>query len=254
MGLAVHTWAKTALVIGYGAIAAVSATLYGTLHTHEHASSLHAHGSGGASTSGHAHTDAAMLVTTAGLGLVPLTWLLLPEGRRARLPLQLALCSAAAATIHFAVIPPHWDEYAAFAVVFAVTGAFQLLWAVAVLVRPARGVLLLGAAVNLGVAAAWVVSRTAGLPAGPDAWTPEAVGVADLAATVFELAIVAGSAVLLSSARRRMEARNDACRRPTGWDRHWFHLALCADPSLAGRAGCRASASSLDSNEGRLPP
>jgi hypothetical protein len=215
MGFAVHTWAKTALVIGYGAIAAVSATLYGSVdgHEHEQGGALHAHegphahGSAGGSTAVHAHPDAAILLAVAGLGIVGLTWLFVPEGRGARLPLQLALCSAAAATIHFAVVPPHWDEYVPFAVLFAVTGAFQFLWAAAVLVRPVRGVLLVGAVVNLGVAAAWVVSRTVGLPIGPEAWTPEPVGVADVAATVFEVAIGAGSAVLLSSTGRRLEAR-----------------------------------------------
>ncbi|MFL5946785.1 MAG: hypothetical protein ACJ74C_15280 [Gaiellaceae bacterium] len=214
MGFAVHTWAKTALVIGYGAIAAVSATLYGSVvDGHEHGGPLHAHGaphahgSAGGSTAAHAHPDAAILVAAAGLGIVGLTWLFVPEGRRVRLPLQLALCSAAAATIHFAVVSPHWDEYVPFAVLFAVTGAFQFLWAAAVLVRPVRSVLLVGAVVNLGVAAAWVVSRTVGLPIGPEAWTPEPVGVADVAASVFELAIGAGAAVLLSSAGGRLEAR-----------------------------------------------
>jgi len=213
MGFAVHTWAKTALVIGYGAIAAVSATLYGSVDGDEHGGGLHAHGEGshahgsaGGSTVVHAHPDAAILVAAAGLGIVGLTWLFVPDGRRARLPLQLALCSAAAATIHSAVVPPHWDEYVPFAVLFAVTGAFQFLWAAAVLVRPVRSVLLVSAVVNLGVAAAWVVSRTVGLPIGPEAWTPEPVGVADVAASVFELAIGAGAAVLLSSAGPRLEA------------------------------------------------
>jgi hypothetical protein len=44
------------------------------------------------------------------------------------------------------------------------------------------------------------------MPVGPDAWTPEAVGLADVAATLFEVAIVAGSVTLLSSAGRRLEA------------------------------------------------
>jgi hypothetical protein len=202
-----HISAKAGLVTGYGIPAALSATFYGAHHTHEHGGALHAHGPGGGAGSGHAHPDLALLVAAAGLGIVALTWLLLPEGRRPRLPAQLALCSAAAATIHFAVVAPHWDEYVPFAVLFAVTGALQLLWAAAVLGWPTRRVLLSGAVVNLGVAAAWVVSRTAGMPVGPDAWTPEAVGFADVAATLFEVVIAGGSVVLLSSAGRRLEAR-----------------------------------------------
>jgi hypothetical protein len=203
-----HARAKATLVAGYAAVAAVAATLYGTLHGHEHAdSTLHAHGHGGASTGGHVHPDAALLVAGAGLGVVALTWLLLPADRRRTLPGQLALCSAAAATIHFAVVWPHWDEYVPFAVAFAITGAFQFAWAAVVLVRPVRGVLLAGAAFNLGVAVAWVLSRTAGMPVGPEPWTPEAVGVADVTATVFELAIAGGSLLLLSPATRPLEGR-----------------------------------------------
>ena len=202
-----YTWAKAGLVTVYGIVAALGAVLYGSQHSHEHGGGSHAHGAGGAATSAHAHPDVALLVAAAGLGIVGLTWLLLPDGRHPRLPAQLALCSAAAATIHFAVIPPHWDEYVPFAVLFAVTGAFQLLWAAAVLVRPDRPILLAGAIVNLGVAAAWVLSRTAGMPIGPEAWTPEAVGFADVAATLFELGVAAGSFALLSSAARPLEAR-----------------------------------------------
>jgi hypothetical protein len=206
MAFGSHTWVKAGLVTGYGILAAFAAAFYGAHHAHEHGGALHAHGAGGTSTSAHAHPDAALLVAAAGLGIVALTSLLLLERPRARLPAQLALCSAAAATIHFAVVSPHWDEYVPFALLFALSGAFQFLWAAAVLVRPGRGVLLAGGVVNLGVAAAWVVSRTVGMPVGPDAWTPEAVGLADVAATLFEVAIVAGSVTLLSSAGRRLEA------------------------------------------------
>jgi hypothetical protein len=208
MDPAARTRAKAALVVGYAMVAAVVATLYGVLHGHEHGdSTLHAHGHSGVSSGGHVHPDAALLVTGAGLGVVALTWLLLPADRRRTLPGQLALCSAAAATIHFAVVWPHWEEYAPFAVAFALTGAFQLAWAAVVLVRPARGVLLAGALVNLGVAAAWVLSRTVGMSVGPEPWTPEAVGLADVAATVFELAIAGGSLLLLSPSARPLEGR-----------------------------------------------
>jgi hypothetical protein len=76
-----------------------------------------------------------------------------------------------------------------------------------VLVRPVRGVLLAGAIVNLGVAAAWALSRTLGMPVGPEPWTPEAVGVADVTATLFELAIAGGSLLLLASAPHSLEGR-----------------------------------------------
>jgi hypothetical protein len=200
MELAAGNRAKAALVAAYGVVIAVAATLYGGLHGHDHeGSALHAHGHEGASSGGHAHPDAALLVAAAGLGLVALVWLFLPADRRRTLPGQLALCSAGAATIHFAVIQPHWDEYAPFAVAFAIAGVFQLAWAALVLVRPTRAVLLAGVVVNLGVAAVWILSRTAGMPVGPEPWTPEAVGVADVVSTIFEVVIAGGSLILLSS-------------------------------------------------------
>jgi hypothetical protein len=197
--------AKSALLTGYAVVAALAATFYGALHGHEHGdSTLDAHGHSGASTgNGHVHPDAALLVAGAGLGVVALTWALLPADRRRTLPGQLALCSAAAATIHFAFVWPHWDEYVPFALAFALAGAFQLAWAPLLLVRPRRRLLAAGAAVNAAIALAWVLSRAVGLPVGPEEWSPEPVGLADSAATVFELAIAAG-ALLLS---RRLGSR-----------------------------------------------
>jgi hypothetical protein len=66
---------------------------------------------------------------------------------------------------------------------------------------------------NAGVVAAWALSRTAGLPAGPDAWTAEPVTPLDGAATAFELAVVAASTVLLrarAAERLPREARRFA--------------------------------------------
>jgi len=72
-------------------------------------------------------------------------------------------------------------------------------WAVGVLLSPSPRLVGTGIVGNAGVAAAWALSRTAGLPVGPDAWTPEPVTILDGAATAFELGIVAACAVLLLS-------------------------------------------------------
>jgi hypothetical protein len=44
--------------------------------------------------------------------------------------------------------------------------------------------------VNSAVIAVWIVSRTIGLPIGPHPWQPEAIGLLDLFATGFEVALV----------------------------------------------------------------
>jgi len=74
----------------------------------------------------------------------------------------------------------------------------------AYLVRPNHALRQIGAIVNLGVIALWLVSRTTGLPFGSQPWIPEPVGMADLFATSFEVVLVGlvGAALLPRFARR----------------------------------------------------
>jgi hypothetical protein len=115
---------------------------------------------------------------------------------------MLALLSLSAAAIHFAVIGEHFDEWFLAGVFFSVIAWLQALWSAGVLVWPSRSLLIAGAVGNLVIAVIWTFSRTTGLPIGPDAGTPEAVGFADVLSTALELLIVAGCAVLLASKRQ----------------------------------------------------
>jgi Na+-transporting methylmalonyl-CoA/oxaloacetate decarboxylase gamma subunit len=56
--------------------------------------------------------------------------------------------------------------------------------------RPSRGVLGFAVVLSLGIAAVWLMSRTVGLPIGPEHWTPEEVGSLDVVSTADELALV----------------------------------------------------------------
>jgi hypothetical protein len=121
-----------------------------------------------------------------------------PDGRRGDvIRFAVALCSAAAATVHFAVLPEHAKEYWAFGAFFLASGAAQLAWAAVLVRRPSRVVLWLGAAGNLAIVAIWIASRTRGLPFGPEAGEAEAVTLTDLLATASELVVVAGCTILL---------------------------------------------------------
>jgi nitrogen fixation protein FixH len=113
----------------------------------------------------------------------------------------LAGMSLAAAGIHFAVMGEHFKEYAAFGIFFSVVAWFQALWAVGIAVRPTRALLIAGLAANAVVVVVWVVSRTAGLPIGPERGTAETVGAIDVLATVLEALIVVGCAMLLGRPR-----------------------------------------------------
>jgi hypothetical protein len=94
---------------------------------------------------------------------------------------------------------------------FTVAGVAQLVWGAVALVRAPRWWLALGAAGNLLVVATWVVSRTAGLPVGPEAGIRLPVHFADSLATALEAAVVVGSAALLA---RGLSPVRSAARSP----------------------------------------
>ena len=72
---------------------------------------------------------------------------------------------------------------------FVLLAAAQFLWGVAVYRSPSRWLLSVGAIISLAVAVLWIVSRTSGLPIGPEPWTPEAVGAVDSIATANEVVL-----------------------------------------------------------------
>jgi len=114
-----------------------------------------------------------------------------------------AVASAGAATIHFAVIDQHFAEYWLFGVFFVAAALAQLGWVIAVASNPTRTVYLVGALGNALIAVTWVISRTTGLPFGPGAGEPEPVGIADVVSTALELAVVTGSVLLLKGLQLR---------------------------------------------------
>jgi hypothetical protein len=110
----------------------------------------------------------------------------------------LALTSLSAAAIHFAVIDVHLDEGVVFGAFFALIAWGQALWALGLLIAPKRWLIRAGLIGNAVIVGTWVLSRTVGVPIGPQPWTPEAVGVADLISTVLEIGIVVGCAARLA--------------------------------------------------------
>jgi hypothetical protein len=126
--------------------------------------------------------------------------------------LPLALLSAGTAAIHGAVVGPHFREWWALGVFFAASGSAQLAWAVLVVAWPSRPLIQFGVVGNAAIVVLWIVTRTAGTLIGPDAHTPEPVGVADSIASAFEVAIVlAGTSLLTTSRRSRRELRATMC-------------------------------------------
>jgi len=122
----------------------------------------------------------------------------------------LATMSMAAAAIHFAVMGEHFAEYAAFGVFFSVVAWLQASWAVGVIVLPTKRLLFAGLVGNALVVAVWLFSRTTGLPIGPEPGAPEPAAFVDVLSTILEVAIVAGTAVLLLRGRPTPSLRGRA--------------------------------------------
>jgi hypothetical protein len=102
------------------------------------------------------------------------------------------LCAAGAGTIHAAVTPQHFRESAVFGWFFLAVTVWQMAVVVGTLHRPSPG-LWVSTAVGTGLLLAiWGLSRTAGLPAGPEPWTTEPAGLLDIACAAYEVGMIAG--------------------------------------------------------------
>jgi hypothetical protein len=109
----------------------------------------------------------------------------------------LAALSAGAAFIHFAVSGEHYDLSWLHGSFFAAIAWLQLAFAVGVILRPNRRLLVAGVVLNAGIIGVWAMSRIWGVPIGPEAWTPETVGLADVLSSAFEAGIVALSLAVI---------------------------------------------------------
>ncbi len=100
------------------------------------------------------------------------------------------------AAVHAFVVREHLDHWRVAGLFFVVLAVAGLVVGVALLRRVDTPRLLAALALSVGPLLVWVVSRTAGLPFGPEAGEPEQVGPADAAACLLAL-IGAGAALIL---------------------------------------------------------
>jgi hypothetical protein len=99
--------------------------------------------------------------------------------------------SAAAGGIHGAAMPEHARDHWLFGVFFAASAAFQIAWAIGAMRSITRRFLIVGAVANAGFVLLWFVTRTTGVPIGPEPWMAEPVGFVDGVTVAFEISIVA---------------------------------------------------------------
>jgi hypothetical protein len=112
----------------------------------------------------------------------------------------------AAAVAEGSLAAEHMHEAQLFGAFFLASGIAQLGWAVLASGTISRRAVLAACIGNAAIVALWVVSRTSGLPIGPEPGTPEAVGFADVVATAYEALIVVGSIWLFRSRGRSLRA------------------------------------------------
>jgi hypothetical protein len=123
--------------------------------------------------------------------------------------------AVAAGITHVSATVDHssgWWPYPAF---FATLATAQFAWAWAIISRPTRALLWLGLCLHALVVCLWAVSRTTGIPIGPNAWQPETVGLSDTVATVDEafVVILLAPALVLADRGRAAEGLVAISRR-----------------------------------------
>jgi hypothetical protein len=137
-----------------------------------------------------------------------------------------------AAAIHAAVIPEHLTRWGPAGAFFIALVTAELAVAAALTrTNPQPRVLLAAAATSIGPLALWLYSRTAGIPFGPGAGTPEPVGLADLAATALEATTLLIALALL----RRTTALQH--QPPTPAHTRWLTLTTLIAATTIGLAG-----------------
>ena len=123
---------------------------------------------------------------------------------RRRVVRPLAIGSLVAGVVHVGLCPSHFEEATVFGLFFLVTALAQLWWAATIVGSQTRPLYLWGAAIQLVPATVWLVSRTVGLPFGPDPWEAEAIGGLDVVTTLIEVAVGLVAAGLALGAERSL--------------------------------------------------
>jgi hypothetical protein len=112
-----------------------------------------------------------------------------------------ATLSMAAAAVHANVTGEHFGEAFAYGVFFLACACLQGASAIAIAMHPSRKLLWCAIALNVSVVCVWTLTRSIGLPIGPNTWQPEPISAVDLLCTLVEGAIVVGAARTLQRMR-----------------------------------------------------
>lgn len=137
----------------------------------------------------------------------------------------MAVASVCAALVHVAVMPDHFAQSIWYGCFFLAAAASQLCFAALVLVRPSRRLVSAGVTGSTLVVLLWLVTRTVGVPIGPDNGATESFGVLDVLASATEVTVAVFGALALGSL-----VGGSAWR----WSRWSVTMRLAASVCLAG--------------------
>ena len=112
-------------------------------------------------------------------------------------------------------MPPHLREWWVAGLFFAGISAAEICLAFLALSVASRWLWLLAAGISVATMAVWALSRIWGMPVGPRAWQPEAVGWPDYISTVLE-AMTAGAFLALAYPAPGAERRHSLARALAG--------------------------------------
>jgi hypothetical protein len=114
------------------------------------------------------------------------------------------------AVVHSTVVSEHYGAWLLAGIFFLCVQVVETLLALAVIFYWSSATAVAVAVTSVGTVAVWLVSRTSGLPFGPAEFrSPEAIGTADLACCVLELA---AAALVIPWALNRWPVRQSSWR------------------------------------------
>lgn len=150
-----------------------------------------------------------------------------------------AALSFSASIIHAVATLPHFEVALIYGAFFVAMTLSQSAWSAWVL-RGAttRAIWWIGATLNITIVLVWLLSRTVGIPIGPEPWTPERVGLVDVVAGIFELGTAALAMVLI---RRRALPNRMTTRAlsPAAWSMLTSLIWLTTGALVVGGGGHR---------------
>lgn len=115
-----------------------------------------------------------------------------------------AALSLLAGWSHMAYLGTHFHQWWAYGVFFAAAGAGQAAFAAVLLRWPRASVALIAIVGNLAIIMMYVISRTVGVPLGPDAHVVEYGSAPDLLTTAAEVVLVCVLLALVEARTRRL--------------------------------------------------